>query len=1063
MFAPAHAALPFLKGKATGQQVAQLSYNEHIQPILAENCFQCHGPDSASRKGKLRLDRFEFATAPRPDASPAIVPGKLAESALIDRITATDPDDRMPPADSHKQLKPEEIELLKRWVAEGAKYEKHWAFLPPTRPAVPKAGAAWARNPIDAFVAAKLEAVGLKPGHEEQSARLLRRVTLDLTGLPPTPAEIAAFAADRAPGAYERVVDRLLASDACAEQFARHWLDAVRYADTHGIHIDDFRWIWPYRDWVVNALRSNMPFDQFTIEQMAGDMLPNATLDQKVASGYNRCLATTNEGGAIAAEYEAIYAKDRVETMSTVWLGLTTGCATCHDHKFDPITQKEFYSLTAFFRNNTMPAMDGNYADTEPNLFVPAPSDRARWATLQAEVGKLKADRELRAKAVDPEFEGWLAANTPLVAPPVDHHVRWRLALDEASGAITPPTGSPLAAQRSAVSANVTDAKTVERVPGPFGPAPRINDLDLVLDQPVALTRDGQISFSLWVRVDGAPTGTLLSSLSADEPDRGWELALVNGRPGIFFSEEKDGLVSRQSSRQPLVPGRWHQLVVVCDGTAWRNRFFDLFVDGRTVASEGELRNFKHEVHPTAPLRLGARHSATGRPAASLTGGNVWVQDLRRYDHAFTVGEVAALALPVGVREALATREEEWTEAHEAAVRNYYLVTVDAPAREIDRQLDQLAVEEEAIRRRGGVTLVMEEIKGSQPSAHVLNRGEYSQPTEKVMATTPAVLPPMPADAPRNRLGLARWLVAPENPLTARVTMNRMWQYVFGTGLVESTGDFGNTGARPSHPLLLDWLAVEFRESGWDRRHMLRLMATSATYRQAAAVTPELLERDPMNRWLARGSRHRLDAEELRDQALAASGLLVARLGGEPARPYQPEGVWEEVAMKQSTTRYYHADDGENLYRRSLYTIWKRTAPPPAMDVLNAPSREVSCVRRDRTNTPLQALVTLNEPLFVEASRQLAARALDEAPLFDGRLDAISVRLLGRTFVPAERMIVRRTLDAAMATYRRDVGAAKALLGVGATPPPPGTFAPELAAWTVVASEVMNLDESLNN
>ncbi len=1014
---------------------ARISYNDKIQPILAENCFQCHGPDSASRKAKLRLDRFEFATAPRPDADPAIVPGKPDASALIDRITATDPDDRMPPLESHKQLKPEEIKLLTQWVAEGAKYEKHWSFLAPTRPPIPDAGKGWARNPIDNFIAAKLDVAGLKPSREEEPARLLRRVTFDLTGLPPTPAEIAAFAADKSPGAYERVVDRLLASDACAEQFARYWLDAVRYADTHGIHIDDYRWIWPYRDWVVHALKTNMPFDQFTIEQMAGDMLPNATLDQKVASGYNRCLATTNEGGAIPAEYEAIYAKDRVETMSTVWLGLTTGCATCHDHKFDPITQKEFYSLTAFFRNNTMPALDNNYADTEPNVFVPAAADRARWTALQDEQKTLKTARAERAKAIDADFERWLAANPPLVAPPIDHTVRWRKPLEDAK--------SPVA--------------------GPFGPATRVNDLDLVVDGPVPLTRNGQVSFSLWVRIEGKPTGTLLSSLSADDPERGWELTLTDGRPGLFFSEEKGGLTSKPMSRQALAPGMWHQLVVVSDGIAWRNRFFDLYVDGRTAASEGELRNFKHEVRPEAPLRLGSRHSASGKPVNGITGGDVYVQDLRRYDHAFTTGEAAALALPVAVREALDTREDEWTDAHEQAVRDYYLATVDAPARKLDAQLDRLAAEEEALRQRGGVTLVMQEIKDRAPSAFVLNRGEYTQPTEKVFADTPAVLPPLVASGPRNRLDLARWLVAPENPLTARVTVNRAWQNIFGTGIVESSGDFGTTGARPSHQELLDWLAVEFRESGWDQRKMLRLMVTSATYRQSAVTTPELLERDPANRLLARGPRHRLDAEELRDQALAASGLLVAKLGGPPARPYQPEGIWEDVAMKQSTTRYYHADEGENLYRRSLYTMWKRTAPPPAMDILNAPSREVSCVRRDRTNTPLQALVTLNEPLFVEASRHLAAEALRAAWRFDGRLDAVSLRLLGRKLAPAERAIVRQTLDAAIATYRRDPVEAQALLAVGASPPDAKLPASELAAWTVVASEVMNLDESLNN
>src|SRR5688572_13212588 len=421
-------ALP-ARAAAAAPATGKLSYNQHIQPILAENCFACHGPDSSTRKAKLRLDRAEFATARRGDGDiePAIVPGDLKASPLIERITSADEDERMPPLESHKQLKPSEIALLQRWVAEGARYEEHWSLIAPSRPEVPSVPLAkkWARNPIDQFVAAKLTEEKLKPSREEDRARLLRRVTLDLTGLPPTPEEVAAFLADRSADAYDRVVDRLLASDASAEQFTRHWLDAVRYADTHGIHIDNYRSIWPYRDWVVQAYRRNVTFDQFTVEQIAGDLLPDSTLDQKVASGFNRCLPTTSEGGAIAAEYEAIYAKDRVETVSTVWLGLTTGCASCHDHKFDPVTQRDFYSLTAFFRNNTMPAMDGNVSDTAPTVFVPATGDRERWTALQSEIAKLKKDYQSRGKSteLDVAFQQWLSTTKTLNAPPQDRTV----------------------------------------------------------------------------------------------------------------------------------------------------------------------------------------------------------------------------------------------------------------------------------------------------------------------------------------------------------------------------------------------------------------------------------------------------------------------------------------------------------------------------------------------------------------------------------------------------------------------------------------------------------------
>ncbi len=978
----------------------------------------------------------------------------------------------MPPRESHKTLKPAEIELLTRWVKEGARYQEHWSLIAPVRAVVPETRSRtreslapanpkshdfgyedWARNAVDHFVAEKLAGAGLKPSTAEVPARLLRRVTFDLTGLPPTPEEIAAFTRDPSPAAYDRAVDRLLATDAAAEHFARHWLDAVRYADTHGIHIDNYRSIWPYRDWVVNAFRTNMPFDRFTIEQMAGDLLPEPTLEQKVASGFNRCLATTSEGGAIAAEYEAIYAKDRVETMSTVWLGLTTGCASCHDHKFDPITQRDFYSLAAFFRNNTMPAMDGNVSDTPPTLFVPAIADRARWSALQAEIVGTREKLAARATEADAEFEAWLAGAKALAVPPADRTVKLHLPLNEVGPALgaepsredgVPASGSPAA------------------IAGLFGPAPKINGLDRVLGAAVPLRRGGAESFGMFVRIEETPTGTVLSCLDADAKEAGWEVFFENGKIGLLVSDGTGRVNARGVANAALAPGKWHHVLFCFDTASMRSRTIEVVVDGRSVANSSISAHLPVEIVPRAPLRLGGREAA-GKPAASLAGGNVWVQDVRRYQRGFVAAETKELADLIETRAALTAEAEKRSPAQKKALRAHYLAAVDPVALPRAAELQRLLAEEDELRRRGAVTLVMEEKKGEEPFAQVLNRGEYSQPGDKVAAATPGVLPPLPADGPRNRLGLARWLVAPENPLTARVTVNRAWQQLFGTGLVESAGDFGVTGARPSHPALLDWLAVEFRASGWDYRRLMRLLVTSATYRQSAASTPAAIERDPSNRLLARGPRFRLDAEQLRDQVLAASGLLVAKLGGRPARPYQPEGVWEEVAMKESTTRYYRADAGENLYRRSLYTLWKRTAPPPAMDLLNAPSREVSCVRRDRTNTPLQALVTLNDPLFVEASRQLAARALREArsATFDARLDAISLRLLGRTLAAAERTVVRRTLDAALATYQRQPDTARQMLAVGESPVDAKPPTAELAAWTLVASQVMNLDEAL--
>ncbi|MGA2063967.1 MAG: PSD1 and planctomycete cytochrome C domain-containing protein [Thermoguttaceae bacterium] len=758
-------------------------FNRDIRPIFTVNCFPCHGPDSASRKAGLRLDRRESALK-----IGAIVPGKPDESELVNKVFADDPADRMPPPASHKTLTASQKDLLRRWIAAGAEYQPHWSLIAPLRPPPPPVkNPAWARNPIDAFVLAALEQHGLQPAAEADRRTLARRLSLDLTGLPPTPAEVEAFVNDPSPAACENLADRLLASQRWGEHRARYWLDAARYADTHGIHFDNYREIWAYRDWVIDAFNRNLPFDRFTIEQLAGDLLPEATPQQRVASGFNRCNITTNEGGAINEEYLVLYARDRTETTARVWLGLTAGCAVCHDHKFDPLTQKEFYQMSAFFNNTTQAAMDGNVKDTPPTLFLPAAADRDRWPALVKELADARRQVEERKKT--------------------------------------------------------------------------------------------------------APA----------DPDK----------------------------------------------------------------------------------------SLAARVAA-------------------------------------------------------------------------LEQEQKAVQSRGTAAYVVQE-RNEPARAFVLYRGEYDKRREQVGAETPAMLPPMPADLPKNRLGFARWLLRPEQPLTARVAVNRCWQEVFGTGLVRTAEDFGVNCEMPSHPELLDWLAVEFRESGWDVKKLFRLLVTSAAYRQASAATPEKLEKDPQNRLLSRGPRFRMDAEMVRDYALAASGLLVPKIGGPSVKPYQPDGVWDAVAMMESNTRIYRRDEGENLYRRSMYTFWKRAAPPAAMDILNAPSRETCTVRRERTDTPLQALVTLNDPQFVEAARRLAQTALkDGGPAGESRLDFVVRRLLLRPFRPEESQSAAATLDKLLGFYRAHPQEAKALLAVGESKADPALDAATLAAWTMLANQLMNLDEVLN-
>jgi cytochrome c553 len=1042
---------------------APLSFNEHVQPILWENCYHCHGPDSSTREAGLRLDRRDDAVTARGDYDPAIIPGNPAASPLIERILSTDPEDQMPPPETHKTLKPHEIEILQRWVKEGAPYQPHWSLIAPTRPAVPAAGEGWARSPIDAFIAARLDREGLKPSTPEPPARLLRRVTLDLTGLPPTPDELAAFLADPSGAAYTRAVDRLLTSDAHAEHMARQWLDAARYADTHGIHIDNYRSIWPYRDWVISAYQQNLPFDQFSIEQLAGDLLPEPTLEQRVATGFNRCLPTTSEGGAIAAEYEAIYAKDRVETFSTVWLGLTTSCAACHDHKFDPVTMRDFYSLAAFFRNNTMPAMDGNIAETKPNVFVPVPEDRAAWAELDAQISGLERTLADRRAAGETDFARWVAGATvtDLRPAPLDHRTAIHLPLDGTDG-IAPLARFAGLPENGRATAPTTSAPAAAPAAGPFGPATRIDGQSVSLGRELPMLQSSQFSVRFLIRVEGAPSGTVLSARTEDDTAPGWEVFLEDGKPALFISEGNGAPPLRTVNKNPLKPGEWHEMLFVFDGTGSHFRLGHLHVSGYKLIDTGILRMFRSDIRPAAGLRLGGREVRAGADENLIKGGAVWLQDFRQLDRVFSHEDAMLESRSiVSTLTSLQKPADQRQKDDLKPLRDHFFAAVDPTSRELIAAIEQHRATARPMRDRGAVSLVMVEKTDSTPHAHIFKRGEYSQPGERVEANTPEALPPLPAGTAANRLALARWLFQPDHPLTARVTVNRTWQQLFGTGLVESTGDFGITGSRPSHPELLDWLAVDFRENGWDHRRLLRQLVTSATYRQSAAVSPSLLERDPANRLLARGPRHRLDAEVLRDQALAASNLLVQRIGGRPVKPYQPDSIWEDVAMKESTTRFYQRDQGEALYRRSLYTFWKRTAPHPALEILNAPSRETACVRRDRTNTPLQALVVQNDPIFVESSRQLAAAALRAAGTFDGRLDFITVRLLGRRLAHDERGVVQGFVTSARETYGAKPALAADLLRVGDSSVDPSLPPVELAAWALAASQMMNLDESL--
>jgi len=1026
-----------------------VSFNEHIQPILSENCYHCHGPDSSTREPKsepLRLDLADKAFAAREDGKPLIAKGDPAASPLVRFIRSTDPDVVMPPPASHKSFSPRDIALIERWIEQGAEYQAHWSFIAPVKPEVP-AG----ENPIDHFVRERLVNSGLLPNPEESPLRFYRRLHLDLTGLPPSPADLEDFvkaATSDYDSAVAKAADELLASPAAAEHQARLWLDAARYADTHGIHIDNYRAIWPYRDWVVDAFRKNMPWDQFTIEQIAGDLLPTPSLEQLIATGFNRCLPTTGEGGAIDEEYEAIYAKDRVDTVSTVWLGLTTGCASCHDHKFDPVSTEDFYALTAFFRNTTMKAMDGNNAEHPPNIFAPLPEDRARWAALETESANLQSALAERKSKADPEFQHWLSSASIDSQNGSDSSLSLHLPLNEPDPLIHGTAdGKPL-----------EWSITAEHRDGPFGLAPLLHSISADLGDLGAIARGDKVSFGAHVYVEGTPRGALIARMDVGSLHRGWDLWLEEGKIGSHIIDRWPDAANKIVSPKPLEPGKWHHVMVVFDGTQASHQTMKLFVDGKPVARGPDPNTLGSDISTSTPLRLGSRSGGSDKVT-----GVVAMQDFRLYRRVLSESEIASLSQQTQLRHFLSIPATERTPVQTGALLDYFLVTADVPTIDLHRKLAEVSKEQSTFRSRGSITLVMKEKGDSEPTAHVLERGVYTSKGKQVTANVPVSLPPLATDAPHNRLGLARWLVDRKNPLTARVTVNRAWQQFFGTGIVESSGDFGIMGSRPTHPKLLDWLAVEFMDAGWDYRHLLKLIATSQTYRQSGTISPEKLEKDPYNRLLARGPRQRLDAEVIRDVALSAADLLSEKAGGPPVKPYQPEGIWEAVAMPQSNTRSYKEDKGDSLYRRSLYTFWKRTAPPPSMEILNAPSREVSCVRRDQTNTPLQALVLLNDPQFVEACRNLATHALKVSSDPNSRIDFITLRLLGRTLDAAERNVVNKSLKQISTTFTGNPEAATALLTTGASPVDDSLPKADLATWTLVASQILNLDETVTH
>jgi hypothetical protein len=1042
-----------LSAVASGQEPEKLQYNRDIRPILAENCFACHGPDSAARKADLRLDKREVAVE-----MGAIAPSKPAESALVERINNSDPEMVMPPQATKKKLSAAQRATLERWIAEGAAYQPHWSLLPPVRPAPPAVkNAAWVKNPIDAFILARLEAGGLAPAPEADRRTLARRLSLDLTGLPPDPKLVEEFASDSAANYYEKFVEKLMNMPQWGEHRGRYWLDAARYADTHGIHFDNYREIWAYRDWVIGAFNRNMPFDQFTIEQLAGDLLPNPTLEQKVATGFCRCNITTNEGGIIDEEYKVLYARDRTETFGQIWLGTTVGCAVCHDHKFDPITTKDFYSLSAFFDNTTQPVRDGNIKDPPPIMTVPMLADRQRFDAIQGDLTGIRGQIEARKKEAQSDFDAWLAGFQPEqlkdYVPTEGLHLR--APLDERMG-------KSLHLVVDGQDRELTREKNFTFAAG----RERKRAFSLATDPPVEIEGAGDFeadqgfSVSVWVSLlRRGQTGAILARMDNTQAHRGWDLWLEGDKVGMHIINAWPEDALKVVCQTPLEPRKFTHITVSYDGSK-KAAGVKIYYNGQPQPVNIAADKLTQSIKTPVPLKLGQRHT-------SERLSQMLLEDLRLFGRGLSPQEAEQLARIDQLDEVLAKPADQRTAEEKTKVFEWWLATLDAASKELDAKLKALQQEEVQIKSRGTIAHVMNE-RSDEPAAFILYRGEYDKRRDPVKAATPGVFPPMSDDLPRSRLGLAQWVLRPDQPLTARVTVNRFWQEIFGTGLVRTAGDFGVTGELPSHPELLDWLAVEFRSpqdgtAGWDVKKFFKLIVTSNAYRQAAIVTPEKLAKDADNRLLSRGPRYRMDGEMVRDYALAASGILVPKIGGPSVKPYQPDGVWEAVAMIGSNTRDYKRDSGESLYRRSMYTFWKRSAPPASMEIFNAPNRELCTVRRERTNTPLQALVTLNDVQFVEAARFLAQRAITEGGAKDDdRLDFVARQLLARPLRDAELAIVRQSLAGLSAHYQSHLDEAKQLIAVGESTADPAVDPAALAAWTMLVNELMNLDEVLN-
>ncbi len=1016
-----------------------VDFARDIRPLLSKHCLSCHGRDPASRKAGLRLDIADQVFKKRGRHS-IVIPYRSTDSELFRRVSSNDSEYRMPPPSTGDPLTEHEIAQIRHWIDQGAKWKQHWSFETPEPQTIPPVQHLdWARNEIDFFILSRLEEQQLQPSFEADKRTLIRRLSLDLTGLPPKSSEVNQFLHDTSPDAYEKLVERLLASSHYGERMATAWLDTARYSDTYGYHEDYPRTMWPWRDWVIGAFNSGMRFDQFTIEQLAGDLLTSPTNNQLVATGFNRLHGVTSSG--IPSEYRAEYVIDRATTTATTWLGLTMGCARCHDHKYDPITQEDFYRFFAFFNHLPDKAIMGaNEGNLDPLIPTPGQNDQFKLQQNQIQLMELKSKLKNRRITADEIFASWkqtlLTNALPTDLIPDGLRLHFPLVHFKETSLVNLGTNAVQATVHGSLS-NALDS-----------PCPTLNfDETTFVSIPdtVHVDRQNSFSYGAWVYPEG--NGAILAKMGPQPTYRGFDLYLTDGKPEIHLIHHWPDNALHVRATTSLPSNFWTHLFVTYDGSSLVEGI-TLYVNGTIQEVQPTRRSLTKTIHSKHALHVG-RRMQTGFFKGSIA-------DVRMYDRVLLADEIGKLALhdPLDQYHYLASPESE---KHDSWLFDHFLDQHDPTWIQLQKQIVLAKNEQQQLLKQVPTSMVMQDMEKPRET-YVLTRGQYEQRGKRVTAETPVSLMAMPVDQPRNRLGLARWLVDPKHPLTSRVAVNRFWQILFGKGLVVTSEDFGTQGSLPTHPRLLDWLANRFVASGWDIKGLIRLIVTSSTYRQNSASTGTLNQIDPDNALLARGPRYRMSAEMIRDSALSISGLLVGKIGGPSVKPYQPAGLWKEMVNAS-----YEQDHGDNLYRRTLYTFWKRSVPPPNLLIIDAPTREVCTVRRQRTNTPLAALVLMNDPTFLEAARHFAEKILSQGSTdVTDQIAFAFDRALARPPSTQELQILQNLFQRRKTFYLANPEQAISLVRVGESERNDNLSAPLHAAWTTVASVILNLDESLS-